>query len=208
MMAKRGNGGRRVIPRSAAQLEWNAAVACASEAWEFLTDEERLTWRVAGSNGRMTGQRYFVRINAPRIRDGLPLLTTPPVSERPGPRLLLKELIITNHRGDLSLKLRLAGLPAGRYTVWGARPCNLGLANAPKCPRLGPLPPLVNGLSNITSLYFLKHGPYIEQHRLPLTGKRIYIRLREERDEGPGIYQEVRAIVPGPADRGARGKKP
>jgi hypothetical protein len=208
MMTNRGNGARRVIPRSAAQLEWNGAVACASEAWEFLTDEERLTWRVAGSNLRMTGQRYFVRINAPRIRDGLPFLTTPPPSERPGPRLLLKELIITNPRSQLSLKLRLAGLPAGRYTVWGSRPCNMGLANAPKCPRLGPLPTVVDDLTDVSAIYWLRHGPYIEQHHLSLSGKRIYIRLRQERDEGPGIYQQVRAVIPPPEDRGERRKKP
>jgi hypothetical protein len=198
MMPKRGNGGRRVIRRSAAQLEWTAAVGCASEAWEFLTDEERLTWRVRASNRRQTGQRYFVRINAPRIRDRLPLLTTPPLSEPPGPRLLVKELIITNHGDRLSIKLRLAGRPAGRYTVWGARPCRMGLENAPKCPRLGPLPPLVNGLVDISAIYSLKHGPYIAEHHLPLAGKRIYIRLREERDEGPGIYQQVRAVIPDP----------
>ena len=207
-MPKRGDSGRPEKRRSAAQQEWTASVGCASQAWEYLTDEQRLTWNVAASTRRSTGQRYFVQINAPRIRDGKPLLTTPPPPEPPGPRLVLLELIITNRRDRISLKLRLAGVPTGRYTVWGARPCNRGLAGAPKCPRLGPLPASVNQLYNITSLYFLKHGPYIDEHRLPLPGKRIYIRLRQEFDNGPGIYQQVRAIVPGPEDRGARRKKP
>jgi hypothetical protein len=208
MRPKRGYGGRPEKRRSAAQQEWNAAVGFASQAWEHLTDEQRLIWSVAGSTKRMTGQRYFVQINAPRIRDGEPLLMTPPAPEPYTPRLVLKELIITNRHDRISLKLRLSGVPAGRYTVWGARPCNRGLSGAPKCPRLGPLPPPVNQLSEITSLYFLKHGPYIDEHRLPLPGKRIYIRLRQEFDAGPGIYQEVRAIVPAADDRGARGKKP
>ncbi len=208
MTPKRGYGGRPGKRRSAAQQEWNAAVACASQAWEFLTDEQRLTWNVAASTRRTTGQRYFVQINAPRIRDGEALLTTPPTPEPPTPRLVLQELIITNRRGLISLKVRLAGVPTGRYTVWGARPCNRGLSGAPKCPRLGPLPPPVNHVSNITSLYFLKHGPYIEEHKLLLPGKRIYIRLRQEFDAGPGIFQQVRAVVPVPEDRGARKKKP
>ena len=208
MTPKRGYGGRPEKRRSAAQQEWNAAVGYASQAWECLTDNQRLIWNVAASTRRTTGQRYFVQINAPRIRDGEPLLTTPPPPEPYTPRLVLQELIITNRHDRISLKLRLTGVLAGRYTVWGARPCNLGLSGAPKCPRLGPLPPLVNHLSNITSLYFLKHGPYIDEHRLPLPGKRIYIRLRQEFDEGPGIYQQVRAIVPGPEDRGAPGKTP
>ena len=207
MMPKRGDSGRPEKRRSAAQQEWNASVGYASQAWEYLTDEQRLTWNVAASTRRTTGQRYFVRVNAPRIRDGEALLTTLPPPEPPGPRPLLLELIITNRRGRTSLKLRFAGVPAGRYTVWGSRPCNRGLAGAPKCPRLGPLPPLVNHLCDITSLYFIKHGPYIDEHRLLLPGKRIYIRLRQEFDEGPGIYQQVRAIVPGPEDRATRGKK-
>jgi hypothetical protein len=208
MRPKRGHAGRPEARRSAAQQEWNASVGYASRAWEYLTDEQRLTWNVAASNRRTTGQRYFVQVNAPRIRDGEALLTTLPPPERPAPRPLLQELIITNRRGHISLKLRLAGVPAGRYTVWGARPCNRGVSGAPKCPRLGPLPPAVNHMSDITSLYFLKHGPYIDKHRLPLPGKRIYIRLRQEFDAGPGTYQQVRAIVPGPEDGGARGKKP
>jgi hypothetical protein len=208
MTPKRGHGGRPEKARSDAQQEWNACVGYASQAWEHLTDEERLEWNVAASTNRSTGQRYFVQINAPRIRDHETVLRTPPASEPLTPRLVLQALIITNRNNRISLKVRLSGVPAGRYTVWGSRPCNLGLSNAPKCPRLGPLPEPVNNISTLTSLYFLKHGPYIEKHKLQLAGKRIYIRLREERSQGPGIYQQARAIVPGPDDRPARRKNP
>ena len=64
-MPKRGHGGRPEKRRSAAQQEWNASVGCASQAWEYLTDEQRLTWNVAASARRTTGQRYFVQDKRP-----------------------------------------------------------------------------------------------------------------------------------------------
>ena len=194
--------------RSPAQREWNAAVGRASSAWEYLSDEQRRLWNVAAKELRTNGQRHFVGINARRLWNGQDVLTEPPGPTRHDSKRVLKRLVITNRRGRIVLKLQVSPVRGARYTVWGSRPCNRGLSGAPKCPRLGPLPPLVNHLCEITSLYFLKHGPYIDEHRLLLPGKRIYIRLRQEFDEGPGIYQQVRAIVPGPQDRATRGKKP
>ena len=203
MARRQGQDGRRKRRRSTDQREWAATVGRASMAWEYLTDEQRRLWNVAANNWRMSGQRYFVKINARRIFDGQDVLTEPP---GPGPRELkrvLKRFVITNRRGRIVLKLQVSPVRGARYTVWGSRPCNLGISRCFECPRLGPLPAPRDGWRDITESYFRKHGDYIVEHELPLVGKRIYIRVREERDDGPILYEEKRAVVPGPA--GERG---
>ena len=45
---------------------------------------------------------------------------------------------------------------------------------------------------------FKKHGGYIKQHGLELVGKRIFVRIRPETDNGPNLYEQVKALVPGP----------
>jgi len=200
MTRKHGKPARRKHGRSPAQREWTAALGRASIAWEYLDDKHRLLWNVDAETRRMSGQRYFVKINAPRLRDGLELLTKPPRSARYDPKCVLKQLVITQRRGRVVLKVEVDLLPGARYTVWGSRPCNLGVSRYVHCPRLGLLSPPVNGWCDITALYFRKHGDYIIEHELPLVGKRIYIRIRLERDEGPSLYEEVRAVVPASED--------
>jgi hypothetical protein len=198
---------RRKQGRSAAQREWTAAVASASRAWEHLTEEQRLSWNLDAETRRSSGQRYFVKINAPRLRDGREMLTTSPSSELVGPRGVLKQLVITNRRSRITLKLEVSLPPNARFTVWGSRPCNLGISAYYKCPRLGPLPVAVNGWCEITELYFQKHGDYIKANSVQVVGKRIVIRLRQELDAGPTIYEEVRAVVPPPEGRSGRPKR-
>ena len=76
-----------------------------------------------------------------------------------------------------------------------------------KCPRLGPLPAPENGWSNISGLYFQKHGAYIRAKTVQTVGKRIVMRLRQELDSGPAVYEEVRAVVPAPEGRARRAKR-
>ncbi len=150
----------------------------------------------------MSGQRYFVSVNARRIFDGLAVLTEPPAPGRREVKRVLKQFVITNRRGRITLKLKVSPVRGARYSVWGSRPMNLGRSRCDRCPWLGPLPPPKGGWSEITGLYFRKHGNYIMAHELPLVGKRIYIRVREERDDGPPLYEEKRAVVPAAAGEG------
>ncbi len=198
MPARQDQNVRRKKRRSMAQREWAAAVGRASTAWEYLTDEERRLWNVAAKAWRMSGQRYFVKINARRIFDGQEVLTEPPRQERRELKRVLKELVINNQRGRITLKLKVSPGPGARYTVWGSRPWKLGRSRCDKCPRLGSLPAPKGGWSEVTELYFRKHGDYIVEHEVPVVGSRIYIRVRQERDEGPALYEEVRAVVPEP----------
>jgi hypothetical protein len=200
MTRKHGETPRRKHGRTPAQRQWTSALGRASIAWEYLSEEQRLLWKVDAEVRRTSGQRCFVKVNAPRLRGGLELLTKPPKLEPYNSKRALHGLAITHRRGRIVLKLAVSPMPGARYTVWGSRPCKLGVSAYIKCPLLGLLPPPVDGRSDITALYFRKHGDYIMQHELPLVRRRIYIRIRQERDQGPALYEEVRAIVPDPED--------
>lgn len=207
MTRKQDRAVHRKKGRSADQRQWTAAVARASRAWEDLTDEQRLVWNTEAKTRRTSGQRLFTGITARRFRDGRELQTGLPRPASYGPTRILKQLVITNRRGRITLKLELFSVPTARFTVWASRPCHRGLPVCDKCPRLGPLPPPHDGCSDITALYFQKHGAYIDKCGVQLAGKRIFVRIREEMDDGARLYEPAWAVVPAPEGGDASGKK-
>ncbi len=207
MTRKQDRAVRRKKSRSADQRQWTAALARASRAWEDLTDEQRLVWNNEAKTRRTSGQRLFTGINARRFYDGLEVLTGLPRPASYSPTRILKQLLITNQRGRITLKLELASVPTARFTVWASRPCHCGLSVCDKCPRLGPLPPPQDGVSDISALYFQKHGAYIGACGVQLAGKRIFVRIREEMDDRPRVYEPACAVVPAPEGGGRPGKK-
>ena len=192
----KGQRGRK--GRSAEQRQGSAAMTRVMNAWEGLSDEERLAWDVRGSLRRMKGINYFKQANLRRLRRGEELARVPPRSKPYDARPLLKGLDIRNRGGRITLELQLWRVPDSPRTVWGSLRSNLGLKQPHKCPRLGWLPAPQGRWSEITKLYFKKHGEYIQQHGLQLVGKRIFVRLRQEVDEGAQLYEQVKAVVPQP----------
>jgi hypothetical protein len=189
---------RRRTVRSADQREWNRCVALASRAWEALADEQRLAWNTAGKRRRISGHSYFTGINAPRIRDGLPVLTEVPTPVASSGKAILKGFVLSNWRGQITLKLEVSPPPSVRVTVWASRPRNQGVSFNAKCPRLGELPQPAGGMSDITAPYFEKHGEYIEARGMELVGKRIFVRVREESGVGSALFEEKNAVVSPP----------
>ena len=167
-------------------------------AWENLTDMERLAWRIYGQTQRRRGINCFKSVNLLRLRRGEELARIPPPPKPYDDNHLLKELEIHNYAGRITLKLHFYRLPTTPRTVWGAFPCNRGLEKPDKCPRLGWLPPLKDGVSNITALFYQKFGKRIWNSTAPLAGKRIFIRLRQETDDQTKLYEEIAAFVPEP----------
>jgi hypothetical protein len=110
--------------------------------------------------------------------------------------------------GRLVLTLELRRVPTAPMTVWGARPCSRGVTKPDKCPRLGWITASEDKVTDITAVYFMKHGAYIKQHGVELAGKRIFIRIRQETDDGANLYEEVNAVVPEPEGRARRQKRP
>ena len=209
MVPKWGKQTRGRKGRSADQRQENAAMIEVMKAWEGLTDGERLAWNVEAETRRMYGVNYFKQINLRRLLRGEELARVPPQSEPYDGRRVLKGLRIGNRGGLITLILEFSRVPSGPTTVWGARPCNRGAAGPDKCPRLGWLPPPKDGVSNITELYFMKHGEYLQRSGMQLEGKRIFIRVRREVDGGSAnLYEEVNAVVPEPEGRAKRQKRP
>ena len=91
MKRNQGKEVRRRKRRSADQRAWAGAVGRVSSAWEYLSDEQRLLWNVAAKTWRISGQRYFVKINARRLWNGQELLTEPPVPGRHDPKRVPKQ---------------------------------------------------------------------------------------------------------------------
>jgi hypothetical protein len=179
------------------------------KTWGALTDEEYLAWNVAAKNRRTHGINYFKQVNLRRVRRGEELARVPPQPKPYDAGPVLKRLVIRNRGGGrLTFELEFRRVPTAPMTVWGARPCSRGVTKPDKCPRLGWLPAPEDGVSDITALYFTKHGPYIQEHGVELTRKRIFIRLRREMDDGANLYEEVKAVVPEPEGRARRQKRP
>jgi len=189
--------------RSDAQREGSAAVPQVMQAWEALGDEARLEWDVQGSNRRMKGVNYFKMVNLRRLRRGEELARVPPPSKPRDGGPILKGLRIRNRHARIRLYLELHRLPDAPRTVWGSLPSNLGLKQPHACPRLGWLPHSRSRRIEITGLYFAKHGESIRRQGLQFVGKRIFIRLRQELDEGVPLYEQVKAVVPQPELRRA-----
>src|ERR1035438_8285452 len=198
MSAKRGSEVRARKSRNDDQRQESAAMTEVMKAWEALSDEERLTWDIAGKPQRMKGIHYFKQVNLRRLRRGDELARLPVRSKPHDGRPLLKRLDIGNRSGRITLEVELRGAMDAPRTIWASLPCNLGQKKPSSCPRLGWLPAPQGRWSEITELYFAKHGEYIKEHGLQLAGKRIFIRLRPETDDGPNLYEQVRAVVPQP----------
>jgi hypothetical protein len=205
MIAKGDTAGFWSEGRSARQQLGPAAMTQVMKAWDGLTEEEYLTWRVAANGRRRQGINYFKMVNLRRLLRGEELTRLPPQPKPFNPKPLLKRLCIHNRGGRITLKLQLHRAPTEPVTIWGSRPCNRGSAKPDRCPRLGWLRAGASLQHDITQLYFKKHREHLLRNQVPIVGKRIFIRLRRETDEGAMLYEQVQAVVPPP--EGATRKK-
>jgi len=196
MNGKQDAPSRGAKHRSPEQQQGPAAMVQVMHAWEGLTDQEYLTWRVTAKSRRREGINLFKSVNLRRLLRGEELVRLPPGPRPVNPAAVLKRLIILNQYGRITLKLELRRAPTEPMTLWGSRPCNRGAAKPDKCPRLGWLKTRSKRPYDITQLYFRKHREYLIKNYVKLVGKRIFIRLRHERDEGAQFYEQVQAVVP------------
>lgn len=162
---------------------------------------ERLAWNSRGAAWRMSGQRYFVRCNAGRIRDGEEPLRQAPSVASDDKNGVLKRVLITNRGGRIRIQVELRGVPTARITVWASRPLDKWVTACYKCPRLGPLPAPVGRVNDITELYVKKHGR-------PAAGKWFQLYLRQEMEDGSPVNGgAVDVTVPEPEDEGGAAEK-
>jgi hypothetical protein len=200
MTGKQDAAARGSKGRSAAQQQGPIAMRQVMQAWEGLTDEEYLTWRVEATSRRRKAINYFKTVNLRRLLRGEELTRLPSPSKPFNPKPVLKRLRIQNRGGRITFKLELNRALTEPMTIWGARPCNRGSAKPDKCPRLGWLRAGRSLKRDITRLYFGKHRDYLVRNQVQMVGKRIFVRLRHERDEGANLYEQINAVVP-PSER-------
>jgi hypothetical protein len=101
------------------------------------------------------------------------------------------QLIITNTRGVIALKLKLARVPGEDIVVWGSRPYSAGTTYVDHFTILGLLPDPERGLSEISEIYTAKHS------LLPV-GSRVFIETVQQIDGWQALRKQTSAIVPAP----------
>jgi hypothetical protein len=183
---------------TAAKLRAQAEQRAVAKALEALTEEQIEAWVAAaeqvmsksrlGKRWPLTWQVYFHKVNNPRAGFGRGVLMDPPPRAQFG-RNPVGRLIITNIGGRIALKLEVSGRLATDIMVFGAKPCRRTVLKCFKCPRIGPLPDPVGGVSDITRQYVKKHGK-------PAVGQRVFIRTQQYLDGGHDEFQETSAVVP------------
>ncbi len=202
LKTRHGNVARQYVPprnpRTAEQQAHRQNVRAVSARWRTLTPEQRAAWRVAAANNeftdeeghrlRLNGYNFFVGLNTRRADLGLAQFDLPTARPVFG-RNPVVELLITNIGGEITLKVRVTGMPAQYTLVQGGKPVGTGVRCVQHYPFLGLLPPPVDGWSDITALYVARYG-------VPSPGKAVWIRTCQHIDGWIGAFQVVRARVP------------
>ena len=171
-----------------------------SQEWRKRTQEQQQAWigaaqrvpsRLRLTQGPLTGQVLFVKLNSVLALLGRELLVSPPEQVGFGPNPV-EDLVIRREHGRMRLKLRLVGPVVEDIMVYGEAGVSAG-RNKPRHPvYLGLLPAARGGWSDITEQYVARFG-------LPEPGKKIIICTRQQRNGWEDYAVKVSgALVPVP----------
>ena len=187
-------------PRTAEQQRNRGNFGAVASRWRALTPDQRAAWCMAAANkftvthsGRqvaLSGYSYFVSANTRRAELSLPLFDLPPAEPTFSPNPVA-ELVATNTRGTITLKLRVPSPPAQYTLVQGAAPVSTGIRCVQHFPFLGLLPPPHAGWSDITELYVARYG-------VPPVGTVIFIRTCQHIDGSTDVPKVTSDRVPAP----------
>ncbi len=187
----RGRPGRPPVA-TAERTRVQANFGIVSGAWRTLSDQRREAWKAAAAKLGISAYVFFCKINATLVAYGQPRVMDPPKLEnlRENP---VKELVIHNRRGAITLRLKVPRPTAALTFVFGVRCCSRGLS-VPRCNPvlLGRLPTAVRGWSDITDLYVRKFGQ-------PRVGMRVFISTRQVINGQKDDLKQTHADVPPPA---------
>jgi hypothetical protein len=191
---------------TAAQTHAWTSLGYASNLWGNLSEDQYQAWDEAAKKEnrrrhlrkgrRLNGHNLFTEINSHQRFLGLPPYLYP--TERPAFEMgVLGPLMTGDGRDGVTLLLGVPKVPAGHVLVFGARPCSPGRRYCDKLRYLGPLPAPKGGMSEITALYYEKHG-------VPPPGSRVIIALQQQVDGWRGIPRRLDVVIPsrqGPAPK-------
>ena len=195
-----------VIPKctvTAARDRVWGSMAYFARAWSAkLTQQQQESWIVAAGNvlsrstlgqcGPLTGEQFFIQVNLSRACIGLGPLWWPPARETFGPNPV-GPLSVVNGPQGLRLLLTITGPVTEDTMVFGQAPCSTGRHKRRNVAYLGLLPPVTDGVSDITDLYVAKYGP-LRPHT------KIFIVTRQQKNGWEGPLKETNAIVPREAE--------
>ena len=167
--------------------------------WGNLTEDQYRAWDEASKKHnrrrhlrrghRLNGQNLFTLINSHQAFLHLPPFLDPPEypAFSPDP---LGPLIAGKGRHGFTLKLCVPKAPAGYVLVFGARPCRPGKRYCDKLRYLGLLPAESAGMSEITTLYYERHG-------VPPPGSRVIIATQQQVDGWRDMLMRLDVVLPG-----------
>src|ERR1035437_8013937 len=185
-------------PRTSVQLTRRKALGRARFLWRTVTDAQRAAWNAfahgastrprLNQSGRLSGYLLFVKINCNLALVGEPMVLDP----LNYPRFVrdpVIELVITNTKGIIALKLRVTAKLPQHLVVLGTKPRSAGVSYVDHFAILGVLPEAVQGLCDITDLFVAKYGK-------PRAGTRVFIRTFQLSNGWDELPQQLSAIVP------------
>ena len=180
-----------------------------SRLWGTLTEDQYQAWDEAAKEHnrrrhlrpghRLNGQNLFTLINSHQAFLHLPPFLDPP--EYPAFGLdPLGPLVAGKGRHGFTLKLGVPKAPAGYVLVFGARPCSPGKRYCDKLSYLGLLPAPSGGWSEISRLYYEKHG-------VPPPGSRVIIETQQQVNGWRGLPMRFDLVLPRGPSPAARPKR-
>lgn len=187
-------------PRTELQQENRRGVSTASKHWQNLSEDQKSAWDLfavgkysinsLGVQVPRTGYGCYMFINLRQAHLGLPLFDLPPAPPVIGPNPV-GELVATNTGDTITVKLRVPSQPAQHTLVQAAAPQSSGVRFVQHFPFVGPLPPPVDGWSDITALLVARYG-------MLQPGKRLFVRTCQQIDGVADVPKLVSVRIPAP----------
>lgn len=185
-------------PSSSAQTTARANFTTASKGWDLLTQAQQLAWIAAaaalqskarlGMSGPLTGNQYFVKVNANLLELGSAMVDAPPAAPEDQDAGAVN-LVITNTGGTIAVRLTCPTTPSEGTTVLAAAPVRNGVHRCPNLVSLGEIPAPVTGSSTITTQYTARFG-------VPAVGSKVWVGVKTSANGVDGPLKTFSAVVP------------
>jgi hypothetical protein len=185
-------------PKTTAQTLARANFTLASQGWDLLSQSEQLAWIAAaagyqsksrlGMSGPLTGNQFYVKINANLLQNGDVMVDVPPSVPAFDP-IPATALLATNPGGVGTLKITTTDAWSDTTRVSAAAPVKNGVHRVPQLLDIGEAPVSQTNASNITALYAVKYGN-------PPAGSKVFIGLSQTLDGFDGPMVTFWAIIP------------
>jgi hypothetical protein len=191
----------RVIPsnpKSDAQNFTRASFAQASRSWDTIGQSAQLAWISAaaahesrprlGMSGPLTGNQFFVQVNANLIENGDTPTVVPPATPDFDTNVATA-LVATNPAGVGTLKISCSDDWPNNMRILAAAPVKNGVHRVPQLVDIGSPPAVANEVSNITALYTTRFGN-------PPTGSKVFVGVKQTLDGFDSVALTFSAIIP------------